>query len=133
MKSFNTKNGVFPFLIFALFTMLCSAQDGSTTINRDKEIDALLELKKEINTSENNSDRYKIQIYSGNRSSAEKAESNFRYSYGVWSSKVVYETPNYKTWIGSFRTRLEADRALIKIQRKFPSAFIFKPRKKDAN
>ena len=40
-----------------------------------------------------------------------------------------YETPNYKIWVGNFKTRLEADRALQRIKRAFNSAFIFKPKK----
>ncbi len=109
----------------------CNAQEGSVVINQDKEIAALLDLKKDINTSENNSDRYKIQIYSGKRVSAEKAQANFRNSVGEWYPELKFETPNYKVWVGNFRSRLEADRALKKIQRRFPSAFIFNPPKKD--
>jgi hypothetical protein len=41
---------------------------------------------------------------------------------------MVYETPNYKIWIGNFRSRLEADKALIKIKKKYINAFIFKPK-----
>ena len=40
-----------------------------------------------------------------------------------------FETPNYKIWIGNFKTRLEADRALLLIKKKFYSAFVFKPKK----
>ncbi len=133
MNSLHTKNNVVLTLIITLFIGVCSAQSGSVTVNQDKEIDALMDLKKEINTSENNSDRYKIQIYSGRRTRAEKARSDFRQSIGQWDAKLVYETPNYKIWVGSFRTRLESDRALKKIHRKFPSAFIFNPRKKNEN
>ena len=46
-----------------------------------------------------------------------------------WKSNIVYEYPNFKIWAGSFATRLEADRALKEVKRKFPSAFIFKPKK----
>ena len=127
----NHSNLLLAFLL--VFTGFCYAQQGDVSVNQDHEITKLLDLKKEINSDENSSSRYKIQIYSGRRANAEKAESDFRYSYDQWSSKVVYETPNYKTWIGSFRSRLEADRALLKIKRKFPNAFIFKPKKKKDN
>jgi len=46
-----------------------------------------------------------------------------------YRSSLEYETPNYKIWVGNFRSRLEADRALVKVKRKFTSAFIFKPGK----
>ena len=89
----------------------------------------LLDVKKEMNKSDTDSDIYKIQIYSGNRSSAESAQREFNNAFSDWKPTIQYETPNFKIWAGNFRTRLEADRALKKIKNKFPSAFIFKPKK----
>ena len=43
------------------------------------------------------------------------------------TADIIYETPNYKIWVGNYYTRLEADRNLIKIRKKFSSAFIFRP------
>ncbi|GAA4894755.1 hypothetical protein GCM10023311_19300 [Flaviramulus aquimarinus] len=82
-----------------------------------------------MNKSANSSDRYKIQVYSGNRSGAQNAKKEFGSSFLDWRATMQYETPNFKIWVGNFRTRLEADRALKKIKRKFNSAFIFKPKK----
>ncbi len=102
------------------------AQEGTVTINQDKEIEALLEIKKDIETSSN---RYKIQVFSGaSRGAAEAARAKFSESYSDWPSSLEYETPNYKIWVGNFRSRLEADRALIRIQKTFTSAFIFEPK-----
>jgi len=121
-------------LCFSLALLLSSSvvfgQQGTVVINQQPEISTLLELKKEINIEEEDNDRYKIQIYSGSRQEAESVENNFDSTFNSWSSKLEYETPNYKIWVGSFRTRLEAERALIKIKKKFPNAFIFKPKKK---
>lgn len=86
-----------------------------------------MDVKKEM--SDNDTNRYKIQIYSGNRNGAESAKSNFESTYDQWTPIVQFETPNYKIWVGNFVTRLEADRALKKIKSEFPSAFIFKPKK----
>jgi len=120
-------------VIFAFYlilsTLFCNAQQGSIIINHDKKIEQLLDLKKEINTSEKSSDRYKIQIYSGDRTTARSTRSKFRNLHNKWPSTLVYETPNYKIWVGNFRTSLEADRVLNTIIKKFPSAFIFKPKK----
>jgi len=113
-----------------LVSSFCYAQQGQVIVNQDKNIPKLLQLKKEINKDENASDRYKIQIYNGNsRTAAYDAEKELTDAFTDWSSKVVYEEPNFKTWVGNFRTRLEADRSLKKIKKKFPSAFIFKPKK----
>ncbi|GGD18952.1 SPOR domain-containing protein [Hyunsoonleella pacifica] len=115
-------------IVFCLF--LGNAQDGDVTINQDDRIPKLLELKKKMNKDETNSRRYKIQVYSGNRNGAKNAQKDFAEAFGDWRPVMHYETPNFKVWAGNFNTRLEADRALKRIKRKFPSAFIFKPKKK---
>ena len=125
----NIKTITYTGACMLFFSAMSFAQQGTITINQDKEIDALMSIKKNMIDSENGSDRYRIQIYSGNRSGAEKAQSSFKNSTVGLSSKLVYETPNYKVWVGSFSKKLEADRALIKVNNKFPSAFIFKPKK----
>ena len=114
-------------LLFAiLFSCTLIAQEGTVTINQDHEIEALLEIKKDIEISSN---RYKIQIYSGaSRGGAESARIKFGESYSDWSSSIEYETPNYKIWIGNFRNRLQADRALIRVKKTFVNAFIFEPK-----
>jgi len=118
------------FLTLFIFTLILNshAQQGSLTINQDPRIDELIKFKKEI---EYTSDNYRIQIFSGERTKAENNQLNFKKYFSEYSSKLVYETPNYKIWVGHFRTRLEADRALKKVKFKFPYAFIFKPKKKN--
>lgn len=129
MKILKMKISTFTVVCILFLTNLGFAQQGNVEINQDKDIDKLLTIKKEMNESENTSDRYRIQIYSGNRSEAEKSESSFKSLNLDLVSKLVYETPNYKIWVGNFRTRLEADRALVKVKSKFPTAFIFRPKK----
>ena len=85
-----------------------------------------------MNKNETDSERYKIQVYNGNRSGAHAAKKEFSESFADWYPTIHFEPPNFKIWAGNFRTRLEADRALKRIKRKFPNAFIFKP-KKDIN
>lgn len=117
------------FLVLLFIGHLGLSQEGKITINQDENIVKLLNLKKEMNKDENNSDRYKIQIYSGNRSDAQEAKKEFSETFDDWRSTLQYESPNFKVWAGNFRTRLEADRALERIKKEFPSAFIFKPKK----
>jgi len=116
-------------LVFTLFSASLSAQEGVVKVNQDPQIDALLKLKKDVNRK---AQKFKIQIYNGSRPGAENARNNFRKYYSNWSVSIQYETPNYKIWVGNFKTRLEADRALLRVKRKFTNAFIFKP-KKDKN
>lgn len=129
MKTIRLKIRIFAYALFLGFTLNSFAQQGQVTLNQDKNIDVLLNLKKEMNKTENLNDRYKIQIYSGNRSEAETTQVKFNSAFAKWYSNMVYEYPNFKIWAGNFTTRLEADRALKEIKRKFSGAFIFKPKK----
>ncbi len=127
MKLLLEKVSTIILFVILLISSSSFSQQGTVTINQDKEIEALLKIKKTIETS---SDRYKIQIYSGlSRSSAESARSEFLENYSDWSTSIEFETPNFKIWVGNFRNRLEADRALIRIKKTFMNAFIFRPKK----
>jgi len=129
MNILNLNKITFIIVFVAFTTFNCFSQEGQVTINQDKNISNLLALKKELNKDEKTSDRYKIQIYNGNRAGATSAKKEFHSIYNDWYSKIVFDTPNFKIWAGNFRTRLEADRALKRIKKNFPSAFIFKPKK----
>ncbi|MBT8260994.1 MAG: SPOR domain-containing protein [Flavobacteriaceae bacterium] len=121
------KKSILFILFFSLFISVCSAQKGTVEVNQSEEIDQLLELKKEISKSET---KFKIQIYNGNRSGALRARTNFWESFNEWPLELKFETPNYKIWIGNFKTKLEADRALLRIKKKFGNAFILRPKNK---
>jgi len=103
------------------------AQDGVVTIDQDSDITKLLEYKKDVKTA----DLYKIQLDFGSRSKAMALRQKFRNTFSQWPSELVYETPNYKVWVGNFNTRLEADIALLKIKKKFSKAMVFEPKKED--
>jgi hypothetical protein len=112
-------------LILFVNALQLTAQEGKVNIDQDKDISTLLEYKKDLSTV----DLYKIQVYQGNRSGAEDAKTKFESTYDEWPITMEYETPNYKIWVGNFRSRLEADKALIKIKKNYTNAFIFKPKK----
>ncbi|MBO6607818.1 SPOR domain-containing protein [Psychroserpens sp.] len=105
------------------------AQDATVTIDQDEDIAKLLDYKKDVKTAE----VYKIQLDFGSRSEAMKLRENFRNTFSQWPSELVYETPNYKVWVGNFSTRLEADIALLEIKKKFTKAMVFIPKKDDKN
>lgn len=120
------------FTISTLSYIFTSAQNNITPKNKGQvsidihpNIDKLVETK----FSEQYGDNYKIQLFYGSLDKAHSKLNKFNSHYSELNGKILFETPNYKVWIGNFRTRLEADRALIKIRKEFPSAFIFKPKK----
>ncbi len=99
-------------------------QNGSVSINQSKRLDSVINLKKELNSKIQN---LRIQIYNGDRENAEQIIKEFIEIFNDTLADVIYETPNYKVWVGNYYTQLEADKKLIEIRKKFRSAFIFRP------
>jgi hypothetical protein len=120
---------IFSILLF-LYTQISFAQQATVTVNQDAKIVQLLDLKKDLEKDNKLSDGYTIQLYYGELGRANYIIKKYRGSYGNWPATIEYETPNYKVWVGNYSTRLDADRALVEIQRNFPSAFILKPERR---
>lgn len=112
------------------FNALSLAQEGRVTVNQDEMIPQLIALKTQMVKDSRIGERFRIQLFSGDNSQASKVIKEYRTLYPNWPSTIVYETPNYKVWVGNFRTSLEADRALMEIKNTFPAAFRFRPEKK---
>ncbi|MCC4213412.1 SPOR domain-containing protein [Leeuwenhoekiella parthenopeia] len=125
------KNTLLKLTFLGFFGMLIQAtsfaQSGSVSINQDNRISELLSIKSKMASNNELNNRYKIQLFYGSITEANSIQSRYRSKYGNWEPSIVYESPNYKVWIGNFRNRLEADRALLQIQKTFPNAFVMKP------
>tara|TARA_A100001037_G_scaffold174981_1_gene156914 strand:+ start:174 stop:548 length:375 start_codon:yes stop_codon:yes gene_type:complete len=100
------------------------AQNGKVEITQSVEIDKVIEIKKEINK---NKSMLRIQIFNGSREDANNTKEKFENIKVDSIIDMVYETPNYKIWVGNYKTQLEADIKLLEIKRYFPDAFIFRP------
>ena len=112
------------FTIISLSSTTLFGQNGNIEINQSNKLDSIIKLKKELNSKIQN---LRIQIYSGDRDNAEQMIKEFIEIFNDTTADVIYETPNYKVWVGNYYTQLEADKSLIEIRKKFRSAFIFRP------
>ena len=99
-------------------------QNGNIEINQSNKLDSIIKLKKELNSKIQN---LRIQIFSGDRDNAEQIIKEFIEIFNDTTADIMYETPNYKVWVGNYYTQLEADKRLLEIRKKFRSAFIFRP------
>jgi len=107
----------------ALFSLLLS----NTNIYSQSEnvkIQKLIAEKKAFNKKNKNSIVYKIQLYNGNEQEAYQIKSNFNTSFPDYNVKIMYKSPEWKTQVGNFTTRLEADRILNIISEKFTGAIV---------
>jgi hypothetical protein len=67
---------------------------------------------------------FRVQIFNGNKSDCLKQRGEFLRVYGDIPAYLLYEAPEYRTQIGDFRTRLEAEAFLIKIINDFAGSFV---------
>ena len=111
-------------MIISMSSATLFGQNGNIKINQSHKLDSIIKLKKELNSKIQN---LRIQIYSGNRENAEQIIQEFIDIFNDTTADIIYETPNYKVWVGNYYTQLEADKRLIEIRKKFRSAFIFRP------
>lgn len=118
------------FLLLPLFLFVgikTEAQNSNLTLNQSPKFEQLLTEKIKSNPNLSYNDRYKIQIFSGVSENAKKTLNEFKQDYKNLDGTIIFNTPNYKVWVGNFRTRMEAERNLADIQKKYKNVFLIKP------
>ena len=125
-----SKFKVFFCLSFLLFSSQKSiAQDAKVTVSQDPKFEQLLNEKRKINSSITINDRYKIQIFNGDTENSKKTLMDFKRENKNMDATIVFSTPLYKVWVGNFKTRIEAEKNLNDLKKKYPNAFLIKPNK----
>ena len=106
-----------------------NAQVGNTTIKQDSKFEQLLNEKRKTNISNTINDGYKIQIFSGDSEKAKNTLNEFRQEFKDIDGTIIFFTPNYKVWVGNFKTRIEAERNLIEIRKSYTNVHLIRPTK----
>jgi plasmid maintenance system killer protein len=112
-----------------LTTTITNAQQQNINLQQDNKFEQLLNEKRKINSSITVNQRYKIQVFSGTSDGAKKALIDCRQEFKELEGTIIFNTPNFKVWIGNFRTRIEAERYMIEIKKKYPNSLLIKPTK----
>ena len=89
----------------------------------------LLEKRKN-NSAITINDKFKIQIFFGNIEESKKTLLAFKKDFLLIDGTIVFSNPSYKVWVGSFKSKIEAEKSLIQIKKKYISAVIIEPNKK---
>ncbi|OCB74329.1 SPOR domain-containing protein [Flavobacterium crassostreae] len=129
MKNIPIKTTLFVSFLFCVSHTTLQAQDQNTSIRQDAKFTQLLNEKRKINPTIAANERYKIQVFSGDSEKAKKALYECKQQFSELDGTIVFNTPNYKVWIGNFRTRIETERNMLEIKKKYPNAFLIKPQK----
>lgn len=128
MRILKPKNFIGSLTASLLLTVSATAQEKNIQLTQDAKFEHLLAEKRKINSSLTVNERYKIQIYSGDSETAKKTLNDFKKDLKM-DGTIVFYTPSYKVWIGNFKTKIEAERNLNNLKKKYPSALLIKPSK----
>ena len=67
---------------------------------------------------------FRIQLYNGIETVARKTMRKFNYDFPEIKTHLIYRQPEWKIQVGFYKTKLEADRALLSFKRKYKSAIV---------
>ena len=110
-------------LFLAIFLLLGSFHvNAQESYNNTKAIEKLIEKKREYNKT--NRTGYLIQLYNGLERTAKSTRYRFKVEFPYIPTELEYKAPEWKVQVGNYKTRLEADRALNIIRRKFSGAIV---------
>src|SRR5690606_32099721 len=105
MRILNIRNCFFTGIFLTALSFSVMAQTGQVNIQQSEIIPELLETKSDMTKKGRLGERYNIQLFNGDNNAASEVLRQARSKYNNWPSDIIYETPNYKVLLGSFRNR----------------------------
>jgi len=112
------------FLILWQFNSYSQSNEGTVRIESSAHIDQMVAQKKQYNKSLDTYQGYKIQIYYGSEKECYEVKDEFTALFPDINTSIIFSTPQWKLQIGNYRTRLEADKAMVNIKKEYPSAIV---------
>ena len=128
MRKLRRKTFALTIIISAIFALSSSAQEN-VKVTQDSKIMELLKLKNKMNNSATQNDTYKIQIFYGTSDEAKKKNAAFKKDFKDIETTIVFTSPTFKVWAGNYKMRIHAEKALVEIKKKYPTALLIKPSK----
>lgn len=129
MRILRTSSLFTLFILSAFSGHKALAQPSKINIIQNPKFEMLLNEKRKINSSITVNDRYKVQIFYGTSEEAKKTLSAFKKDFRLLDGTIIYSNPNYKVWVGTFKTRIEAEKNYKEILKKYPTALLIRPNK----
>ena len=115
------------FLSFLLLYQLNATgqtKEGTVRIESSAHIDEMLAQKKDYNKTIEKFEGFKIQIYYGSEKKCYEVKDEFSSLFKDIATSIIFSTPQWKLQIGNYRTRLEADHAMVNIKKEYPAAIV---------
>ena len=127
MRILDVSKVVFTFIFTAFYCVGIQAQTSKNNANTEDKVAQLIAEKRKLNPSLVSKERYKIQIFSGEIEKAKKTVIQFKLEFKDIDATIVFNTPNYKVWIGNFKSRMEAERSFTEIKKRYKNTLLIKP------
>tara|TARA_B110000967_G_scaffold172174_1_gene183075 strand:- start:23081 stop:23449 length:369 start_codon:yes stop_codon:yes gene_type:complete len=108
-----------------LFTILIAGINNFSAQNKTNstsEIKRLISKKRAYNSSYGYG--FRIQIYYGNETKARSLQNKFKANFPDLYTKLDYDKPDWKVLVGNYKTKLEADKAVINFSEKFSGLIV---------
>ena len=119
------------FSVVALFSSQnIFSQTKKSSMEQDEKIEKLLLEKRKNNSAITINDKFKIQIFFGNIEESKKALISFKKDFPNSDGTIIFSNPSYKVWVGSFKSKIEAEKALLTIKKRYTTSVIIEPNKK---
>jgi len=126
MKTLLNKYTFLIIIIYLLSSANLTAQsEGTIHIQSNEKIKQLIAKKRVYNKKITKAKGYKIQLFYGNEQGAYKVRDEFSTAFPDTTIQIKFFSPEWKVWVGSYKTQLEADRALKEIKSASFNAFVF--------
>jgi hypothetical protein len=105
-------------------------QQDSISIIKTRKLEKLVKYYNNYTSDKKKMEGYRIEIYSGSgansKQKAREKQLEFRSKFPDIPANLVWSYPNFEINVGNFRSKVEAEGALLKVQKEYPFAFVKK-------
>ena len=96
-----------------------SAQNSTNSSNQVKN---LIAKKRDFNSKFGFG--FRVQIFYGDETKARSLQNKFKVNFPKVYTKLDYDQPYWKVQVGNYKTRLEADKAIVNFSEKFSGLIV---------
>ena len=100
-------------------SIMTNAQNNTKT---SPQIKSLIAKKRAFNESYGYG--YRVQIYYGSETEAKTILKKFQLDFPEVYTKLDYDKPDWKVHVGNYKTKLEADKALLTFSEEFSGLIV---------
>ena len=112
-------------LSLLITTNVTAQKEGTVHVESSQNIKFIIAKKRAYNKNQKKIKGYKIQLFYGNEQGAYEVRDKFTEEFPDITTEIKFFSPEWKVWVGAYKTKLEADFALQEIKEASFNAFVF--------